>query len=85
MLKTSYGSNPVSGIDLATSGEMAERQIQIKLLEIFNFHTITSAIHQIKAERVVNPATMSDFKKAERASGHAPQTKEYTWLYTQNG
>jgi hypothetical protein len=28
---------------------MAERQFQIKLLEIFNFHTITSAIDQMKA------------------------------------
>ena len=26
--------------------ETAEREIQNKLLEIFNFHTITSAIHQ---------------------------------------
>ena len=48
-LKTSYVSNPVSGIVLTTSGEMAEHQIQIKLLEIFNFHTITSAIQQNKA------------------------------------
>ena len=51
---------------MATSGEMAERQIQIKLLKIFNFHTITSAIHQIKAELLVNPASVSDFKKALR-------------------
>ena len=35
-------------IGVTTSGEMAERQIQIKLLEIFNFHKITSAIHQNK-------------------------------------
>jgi hypothetical protein len=63
-LINSYGSDPVSGIDLTTPGEMAERQIEIKLFKIFNFYTITSAIHQIKAELVVNPATMSDFKKA---------------------
>ena len=53
-----------NGIDLTTSSGMAEHQIQIKLLEIFNFHTITSAIHKIKALLLVNPATMSDFKKA---------------------
>jgi hypothetical protein len=44
---------------------MVERQIKIKLFKIFNFHTITSAIQQIKA-LLVNPATMSDFKKALR-------------------
>ena len=43
---------------------MAERQIQIKLLEIFNFHTITSTINQITALLLVNLATVSDFKKA---------------------
>ena len=47
--KTSYGSNPDGGIDLTTYDEMSERQIQIKLLEIFHFHTITSAIHQNNA------------------------------------
>ena len=51
---------------MTTSDEMGERQIQIKLLEIFNFHTITRAIHQIKALLLGNPATVSDFKKALR-------------------
>ena len=41
---TSWCTHPVSGISFVNHRWIAERQIQIKLLKIFNFHEITSAI-----------------------------------------
>jgi hypothetical protein len=49
---------------------MAERQIQIKLLYLFNFHEITHAIHQIKATLVVNSANVSRFQKGFTAKAN---------------
>ena len=59
-------ANPFSGINLTTSSEMATRQIQTTGISIFNIHENTSEIHQNKAYIFVNPAAVSDFKKALR-------------------
>ena len=56
----------LSGLDLTTSSEMAARQIQTTEISIFNIHEHIYVIHQNKALLLVNPAAVSDFKKALR-------------------
>ena len=63
---TSYGFNPVNGSDMTTASESAGRQFQnIKNLIIpQTLLKHTSISYHFKANLVVNPTTMSDFKKA---------------------
>ena len=45
------------------SAEKAVREIQKYFFEICNFHTLTSAIHQIKDQLLVNLPIVSDFQR----------------------
>ena len=58
-------SNHFSGIELTTSSEIAERQIQTTEISTFKIHENISVIHQNKAELLVNSAAVSNFKKAK--------------------
>jgi hypothetical protein len=55
---------------LTTSGEIAERQIQMTEIVIINIHKNTSVIHRLKDERLGNPAAVSDFQRGFTAKAH---------------
>jgi hypothetical protein len=63
-LKLLMARGSASGTPRQHSAEKAVREIQIFGGEICNFHTLASAIHQVKDTLLVNLPIVSDFKKA---------------------
>ena len=53
-----------SGTPRQHSAGKAEHEFKKYFLELCNFHTLTSAIHQMKHKLLVNLPIVSEFKKA---------------------